>query len=79
VLTLKAIDNTNISTLNNNKEIIETEIEKLTGKKLVLRPTLDDNYVAPSEVEIKRKSLDEIKAENPELAEFINETQARLV
>lgn len=79
VLTLKAIDNTNISTLNKNQEIIEKEIEKLTGKKLVLKPTLDDDYVAPSEVEIKRKTIDEIKAENPELAEFINETQARLV
>jgi len=79
VLTLKASDNTNMMALNKNQEIIEKEIEKLTGKKLVLKPTLDDDYVAPSEVEIKRKTIDEIKAENPELAEFINETQARLV
>ncbi len=79
VLALKASDNTNMMALNKNQEIIEKEIEKLTGKKLVLKPTLDDDYVAPSEVEIKRKTIDEIKAENPELAEFINETQARLV
>lgn len=79
ILALKASDNTNMMALNKNQEIIEKEIEKLTGKKLVLKPTLDDDYVAPSEVEIKRKTIDEIKAENPELAEFINETQARLV
>lgn len=79
ILALKASDNTNMMALNKNQEIIEKEIEKLTGKKLVLKPTLDDDYVVPSEVEIKRKTIDEIKAENPELAEFINETQARLV
>lgn len=79
ILALKAGSNTDLDTLKTNQETIEKQIEALTSKKLVLNLTLDDNFEIPDKVEIKRKSLEEIKAENPDLAEFINETQARLV
>jgi len=34
---------------------------------------------APTKVDIVRKTIDDLKKENPELASFIDETEARLV
>lgn len=69
---------TKINSVKTNQERIEAVFSDVFGKAIHLNFLLEERE-APTRVEIKRKTIDDIKAENPEIAGFINETRARLL
>jgi DNA polymerase III subunit gamma/tau len=69
---------TKINSVKTNLERIEAVFSDIFGKPIHLNLLLEEKE-APTKVDIKRKTIDDIKAENPEIAGFINETKARLL
>ena len=61
-----------------NIERIQGIILDLFGKSIHLQVVLEE-IEAPTKVDIKRKTIDEVKAENPEIAGFVDQTNARLI
>ncbi|MCK9556736.1 MAG: DNA polymerase III subunit gamma/tau [Candidatus Cloacimonetes bacterium] len=78
VITLKLDTATNFNALKAHLERIENIISDVFGKALRVNLKLEEKD-SPSKVEIKRKSIEDIAAENPELKSFIEQTEARLV
>lgn len=64
--------------LESNRESIETILKELFGRPIRVRLEGEDTKPL-TKVEINRKSIEELKRENPEIAEFINQTNARLI
>lgn len=77
-ISLKLKTQTDIAMLKNNKESIENTLKDVFGKSVYINLELEQNE-PPTKVHIVRKEIDDIKKENPELASFINETEARLI
>lgn len=77
-ISLKLKTQTDIAMLKNNKESIENTLKDVFGKSVYINLELEQNE-PPTKVHIVRKDIDDIKKENPELASFINETEARLI
>ena len=69
---------TRLESVKKNQESIEAIFSKAFGKKIHLNLQLFEKE-APTRVDIKRKNIDELKAENPDIASFIDETNARLL
>ncbi|MEF3694892.1 MAG: DNA polymerase III subunit gamma/tau [Candidatus Cloacimonadota bacterium] len=64
--------------LKKNKELVESVLKELFGK--AIRLDLDMAESAPPQtVNIKRKSLEDLKAENPSIQEFIELTKSKLI
>ncbi len=78
VINLKLDSVTNFNAIKSHLERVESIISDVFGKALRVNLMLEEKD-APTKVEIKRKSIDDIKAENPELKAFIEQTEARLV
>ncbi|MDD3102655.1 MAG: DNA polymerase III subunit gamma/tau [Candidatus Cloacimonetes bacterium] len=77
-MNLKLKTQTDIGMLKNNLERIEEILEDVFGQPLHINLELEQGE-APTKVDIVRKTIDDLKKENPELASFIDETEARLV
>nr|MDK2850686.1 polymerase subunit gamma/tau [Candidatus Cloacimonadota bacterium] len=69
---------TYFGTLKTNKERIEEIINDFFGKALHLNIELIEQD-APTKVDIPRKTIDDITQDNPEIKDFVEQTQARLV
>ncbi|MDD3535552.1 MAG: DNA polymerase III subunit gamma/tau [Candidatus Cloacimonetes bacterium] len=69
---------TKISNAKTNAERLEKIFSDVFGRAIRLNFDLEAKE-PPTKVEIKRKTFDEIKAENPEIARFAEDTQARLL
>ncbi|HOH47561.1 MAG TPA: DNA polymerase III subunit gamma/tau [Candidatus Cloacimonadota bacterium] len=64
--------------LNKSKELVESILKELFGKAIRLELELMETE-APQTVQIKRKSLDDLKAENPGIQEYLELTKSRLI
>ena len=69
---------TSYNCIKTNLERIEAMFSDVFGKSIHLNCILKEKE-APTKVDIKRKTIEDIKAENPEIAGFIEETNARLI
>lgn len=77
-LTLKVDSLTALNTLKSNTESIQAVLADIFGTEVRLQLELEEKE-PPTKVEIKRKNIDDIKADNPEIAAFIEQTGAKLV
>ncbi|MDD2543615.1 MAG: DNA polymerase III subunit gamma/tau [Candidatus Cloacimonetes bacterium] len=77
-ISLQFDSNTKLSSVKTNLERIEAVFSDVFGKQIHLNCLLEEKE-APTKVEIKRKTIDDIKADNPEIASFIEQTNARLL
>ncbi|MDD3534105.1 MAG: DNA polymerase III subunit gamma/tau, partial [Candidatus Cloacimonetes bacterium] len=77
-MSLKLGTQTDIGLLKNNLERIEETLKDVFGKPLHINLELEQGET-PTKVNIIRKTIDDLKKENPELASFIDETEARWV
>jgi DNA polymerase III subunit gamma/tau len=77
-LSLKVKKQTDISMLKSNLERIEEILRDVFGKPLHINLELEQ-VETPTKVHIMRKTIDDVKKENPELASFIEQTEARLI
>lgn len=77
-ISLKLQTQNKIDTFNNNMEQIEKTLNDVFGKPIRINLELEQTE-SPTMVHIVRKNIDDIKKENPELASFINQTEARLI
>ena len=77
-LILRIRSKTELGILKSNQERIEAIIKDVYGKALHLSFELLEQE-APTKVDIPRKTIDDIKQENPELAKFIEQTESRLI
>mgnify|MGYP001016222472 FL=1 len=77
-LTLKVDSLTALNTLKSNTESIQAVLADIFGTEVRLQLELEEKE-PPTKVEIKRKNIDDIKADNPEIAAFIDQTGAKLV
>ena len=77
-LSLKFKTQTDIAVLKNNSERIEEILKDVFGKPIHINLDLEQTE-PPTEVHIVRKNIDDLKKENPELASFIDQTEARLI
>lgn len=69
---------TNFNSLKTHQERIEAIIADVFGKPLKLVLELQEKE-APTKVEIKRRTIEDVKVEIPELKSFIEQTEARLI
>jgi DNA polymerase-3 subunit gamma/tau len=76
VLRLDSVSNLN--SLKTQLERIEAIIADVFGKPLRLVLELQEKE-APTKVEIKRRTIEDVKQEVPELKSFIEQTEARLI
>lgn len=76
-LSLQFDSPTKINNAKTNSERIQKIFSDAFGKAIHLNFVLEEAE-PPTRVEIKRKTLDEIGAENPEIGRFVKETGARL-
>jgi DNA polymerase-3 subunit gamma/tau len=77
-ISLKLKTQNKIDTFNNNMEQIEKTLKDVFGKPIRVNLELEQTE-PPSKVHIVRKNIDDLKKENPELASFIDQTEARLI
>jgi DNA polymerase-3 subunit gamma/tau len=77
-MTIKTASKTEYGMLKTNKERIEGIIKDFFGKALHLNLELIEQD-APTKVDIQRKTIDDLKKDNPEIEGFIEQTQARLI
>lgn len=77
-LSLQFDSPTKINNAKTNAERLEKIFSDAFGRGIHLNFVLEEKE-PPAKVEIKRKSLEEISAENPEIARFVEETGARLL
>lgn len=77
-ISLQFDSSTKLNSVKTNQERIETVFSDVFGKPIHLNCLLEEKE-APTKVEIKRKTIDDIKSENPEIATFIEQTDARLI
>lgn len=77
-LSLKLKTQTDSTMLKNNQERIEEILKDVFGKSIHINQELEQGET-PTKVHIVRKDIDDIKKENPELASFIDQTEARLI
>ncbi|MDY0152090.1 MAG: DNA polymerase III subunit gamma/tau [Candidatus Cloacimonas sp.] len=68
---------TGLNTLKANQEKIQVILNDLFHQDLLVEFKLIDG-VTPTQVQIKRRTIDDIKAESPELAKFIENTDSIL-
>lgn len=77
-MSLKLKTQTDIGMLKNNLERIEETLKDVFGKPIHINLELEQGE-APTKVDIVRKDINDLKKENPELASFIDQTEARLI
>jgi DNA polymerase-3 subunit gamma/tau len=77
-INLQFDSSTRLNSVKTNLERIEAMFTDVFGKPIHLNCLLEEKE-APTRVEIKRKTIDDIKADNPEIASFIEQTNARLL
>ena len=77
-ISLKLQTQNKVDTFNNNMEQIEETLKDVFGKPIRINLELEQTE-PPTKVHIVRKDIDDVKKENPELASFINQTEARLI
>ncbi len=77
-LNLRIKSNTDYGQLKNNLERIQEILRDVFNKPLHLNLDLEE-LEPPTKVDIPRKTIDDVKKENPELATFIEQTEARLI
>lgn len=77
-ITLQFDSGTKLSSVKTNLERIEATFCDVFGKAIHLNCLLEETE-APTKVEITRKTIDDIKADNPEIAHFVDQTKARLI
>lgn len=77
-ISLKLKTQTDIAMLKNNLERISDMLKDVFGKSIHINLELEQGET-PTQVNIVRKNIDDIKKENPELASFIDQTEARLI
>lgn len=77
-ITLQVDTTTILNTLKLNTDRIQAVLSDIFGKSVIMHLELLEKE-APTRVDIKRKTIEEVKAENPEIANFIDQTGARLL
>lgn len=76
-LKFKVNNQQSLTFLKKGKDSIESVLKELFGKAIRLELELVET-AAPQSVQIKRKSLDDLKAENPSIGEYLELTKSRL-
>lgn len=77
-ITLLVEGSTFLASIEKNKELIETHLNDIFNGKSILHLQKSEAE-APKNVEIKRATLDDLKKENPEIAEYIRITDSKLI
>lgn len=77
-ITLLVEGSTFLASIEKNKELIETHLNDIFNGKSILHLQKSEAE-APKTVEIKRATLDDLKKENPEIAEYIRITDSKLI
>ncbi|PKN75381.1 MAG: DNA polymerase III subunit gamma/tau [Candidatus Cloacimonetes bacterium HGW-Cloacimonetes-2] len=77
-ITLLVEGSTFLASIEKNKELIETHLSDIFNGKSILHLQKSEAE-APKTVEIKRTTLDDLKKENPEIADYIRITDSKLI
>lgn len=77
-LTLQLTKQTDLAMIMTNLERIEAIFKDVFGKAIHINLELEQKEPPPT-VPHKRKTIEDIKKENPELSRFIEQTEARLI
>jgi len=77
-VTIRVNTLTALNTLKSNTDSIQATLADIFGTEVRLLLELEEKE-PPTKVEIKRKSIDDITAENSEIAAFVEQTGAKLI